>query len=307
MAQVFISYSSVNKRFARRLAGSLRHAGHNVWLDEWNIRVGDSIPAKIGMGIDDADYVAVVLSEQSVKSGWVESEWQTKYWEEISKRRVSVLPVLLNDCIVPPLLQRKKYADFRRHYESGLIELTQAMGHPPNTEGIKRFYTDFVDIEADWVNLFKHTKDLDVLCMYSETWRNTYLKYLRAIIVNGGRIRLIIPDFETSPTRLAWSSERFGMTPSQLRDRTTQAVTAYAALGKNVFVYATSAQFTHASYLFDSEGILALYSYRTERVPTPAIWACEGDLLSFLRADFTFLLRSKRTRQLYPASRRPRR
>ena len=47
---VFLSYSSKDKEIVRPLAERLRADGLRVWLDDWEIRPGDSIPAKIEKG-----------------------------------------------------------------------------------------------------------------------------------------------------------------------------------------------------------------------------------------------------------------
>ena len=44
---VFPSHSSKDKAIVRPLAERLRSDGLRVWLDEWTIKPGDSIPAKI--------------------------------------------------------------------------------------------------------------------------------------------------------------------------------------------------------------------------------------------------------------------
>jgi predicted nucleotide-binding protein len=74
MRTVFISYSSKDRDFAERLAADLRASGVGVWFDQWEIKVGDSITKKINDGIHDNDYLAVVLSPDSVASDWVRKE-----------------------------------------------------------------------------------------------------------------------------------------------------------------------------------------------------------------------------------------
>ena len=46
----------------------------------------------------------------------------------------------------------------------------------------------------------------------------------------------------------------------------------------------------HAIYLFSHQAILALYAICSERIPTPALLASEGGLLSFMRMDLDRLL-----------------
>ena len=44
---VFLSHSSKDEAVVRPLAERLRADGLRVWLDEWEIKPGDSIPTKI--------------------------------------------------------------------------------------------------------------------------------------------------------------------------------------------------------------------------------------------------------------------
>jgi predicted nucleotide-binding protein len=74
MRTVFISYSNKDRDFAEKLAADLRASGVGVWFDQWEIKVGDSITQKINDGIHDNDYLAVVLSPDSVASPWVRKE-----------------------------------------------------------------------------------------------------------------------------------------------------------------------------------------------------------------------------------------
>jgi hypothetical protein len=133
--RVFISHSSVDKLAAKWISVDLSNKGHRPWLDEWEIKIGESIPSKIARGLDDCDAVVVLLSPHSVNSGWVEREWQSIYWDEVAKGEILVLPVLLEDCEIPRLLKMKKYADFRKGTSQALRDLSDALldaGAGPN-------------------------------------------------------------------------------------------------------------------------------------------------------------------------------
>ncbi|MGL4430798.1 MAG: toll/interleukin-1 receptor domain-containing protein [Silvania sp.] len=104
------------------------------WLDEWNIKFGDSIPEKISIGLEEVDFIVVILSENAVTSKWVEREWHTKYWNEIQHGRVHVLPVLLKECKIPELLKTKKYADFRNNSNIELRDLLSAIENLSNKQ-----------------------------------------------------------------------------------------------------------------------------------------------------------------------------
>jgi hypothetical protein len=125
--RVFLSHSSKDKQFVNRIATDLAKLNVAPWLDSWHIRAGESIPQKISSGIKDSECVVVFLSKNAVASHWVEREWQAKYWDEIQRNQVLVIPALMEDCEIPQLLRAKKYADFREDYDQGLQELLLAL------------------------------------------------------------------------------------------------------------------------------------------------------------------------------------
>jgi hypothetical protein len=125
--RAFLSHASKDKAVVNQIATDLAKLGVAPWLDEWKIRAGESIPQKISLGIKDSECVIVFLSRNAIASKWVEREWQTKYWDEIQRNEVLVIPVLLEDCEIPELLKTKKFADFREDYNDGLTELVLSL------------------------------------------------------------------------------------------------------------------------------------------------------------------------------------
>lgn len=126
MGSVFISYSSKDRAFAERLTFDLKAKGLRVWYDQWELKVGDSLIDKISAGIRAQDYLVAVLSRASVSSEWVRKELSAALMRELGEKRVVVLPVLIEDCKIPPLISDKVYADFRGDYRSGLNKLLGA-------------------------------------------------------------------------------------------------------------------------------------------------------------------------------------
>jgi hypothetical protein len=127
---VFLSYSKSDKEFVRVLARDLEAAGVRVWFDEGQIQVGDSLVDKIGQAITEVDFLAVVLSQNSVRSEWVKREVEISLTREFADRNVAVLPILKEDCEVPPFLKGKAYADFRSpaQYTEGMTALLKRLG-----------------------------------------------------------------------------------------------------------------------------------------------------------------------------------
>jgi TIR domain-containing protein len=91
---IFISHSSKDKWFVRRDADDLKMLGHKIWLDERNIKVGQSIPRAIQQGLEQCAFVIIFLSPNSVFSHWVEIEWIAKFMIEVESGTVKILPGL---------------------------------------------------------------------------------------------------------------------------------------------------------------------------------------------------------------------
>jgi hypothetical protein len=49
---VFLSHSAKDRAVVREIAEQLRKDGVKMWLDEWVLKPGDSIPAKIEEGVE---------------------------------------------------------------------------------------------------------------------------------------------------------------------------------------------------------------------------------------------------------------
>jgi hypothetical protein len=135
MSSIFLSHTHSDKLFARKLTVDLRRQGHIVWIDEAEIEISDSLIEKIREGIDRVDFIAVILSQESVNSEWVKRELDLASNREIDEKRVAVLPLLLEDVELPGFLKGKLYADFRDEakYNDSLSLLLRKLGpsRPP--------------------------------------------------------------------------------------------------------------------------------------------------------------------------------
>ena len=129
MPSVFLCHNSKDKPFVRELADRLKSDGVRVWLDEAELNIGDSLIEKISGGIEDMEYVAVIISKNSIISHWVQKEISLAMSKEIVGPRVTVLPILVNKCSLPEALADKVYADFtlRENYEDEYSKLLRAM------------------------------------------------------------------------------------------------------------------------------------------------------------------------------------
>ncbi len=112
---IFISYSRKDSAFVDTLAANLVRARHNVWMDRWELSIGDSITQKIEENLTESSAILVVVSSHSVESPWCKRELTAGLVRELEERKTLVLPLVIDDCALPLFLRDKLYADFRRN------------------------------------------------------------------------------------------------------------------------------------------------------------------------------------------------
>ncbi|BAY44255.1 hypothetical protein SAMD00079811_18510 [Scytonema sp. HK-05] len=129
IVSVFLSHNKEDKPFVRKLARDLDNHGVKIWLDEAEIKVGESLIGKIRSGLDKVDYVAVILSPNSIASSWVQREVDVAMNQEIMGKRVKVLPIMYRKCELPGFLLGKLYADFTEEsrYEDAFEKLVRSI------------------------------------------------------------------------------------------------------------------------------------------------------------------------------------
>ena len=118
---VFVSYSRQDQSFVRMLVDRLLQSGISVFYDEADIAVGQSLADSLHRAIQNAKYVLVVMSPDYFASSWGKRELALGLQQEFESDRTKVIPLLLRDCEISPLLMTKVYADFQ---DSGLFEQT---------------------------------------------------------------------------------------------------------------------------------------------------------------------------------------
>jgi len=125
MPGVFLSHSSADKPFVRRLASDL--IGHDipVWFDEWELELGQQLISELVRGIDDSSLLLILLSPSSVQSSWVQQELAGALAREqaLGVSRQFIVPVLVSDCDVPPAIAGRIWVDFRKGYYESLDRL----------------------------------------------------------------------------------------------------------------------------------------------------------------------------------------
>lgn len=125
--KVFLSHSSKDKDLVISVALDLNERGITTWLDAFDILPGESIISKINQGLENCEFILLFLSKNSIKSSWVMKEWETLLWDEINSNKIRIIPIKLEDCEIPKILQTKKYIDFSIDYNNGITQLVNAI------------------------------------------------------------------------------------------------------------------------------------------------------------------------------------
>lgn len=124
---LFLCHASEDKPFVDRLCAFLDDQQVDVWYDRREIRVGESIVRRISDGLDAASHLVIVLSRVAVTKEWVLKELSAALMRQLQSSAITVLPLVVEDCRIPPLLADIKFADCRTDHSRGFRELLEAL------------------------------------------------------------------------------------------------------------------------------------------------------------------------------------
>lgn len=109
---VFLSHSSKDLDVVRDVAERLRADGLRVWFDEWEIRAGDSIPAKIEEGLEHSRVLVLCMSANAFGSDWAQLESGTfRFRDPLNKER-RFIPLRLDEAPIKGSLAQFLYINW---------------------------------------------------------------------------------------------------------------------------------------------------------------------------------------------------
>jgi hypothetical protein len=91
----FISYSSKDQEFCRRLHSRMRAEHLRVWFAPEDVKGGEKLGEQIDRAIQMHDRLLIVLSEESLKSKWVMTEIRRARKTELREGRRKLFPIRL--------------------------------------------------------------------------------------------------------------------------------------------------------------------------------------------------------------------
>lgn len=181
MLKAFISHSSKDKPFVRKLKEDLNFNDIETWLDEDELKVGDQLSDSLMNGITESTHFIIVLSNNIKGSDWVQLELDEAIKSFDKKILQKVIPVVLRDTEIPIQLNEMLRADFSKITfiikddkatsigDAYAIELTKIINSIKFNKDVKLLEKEKTDLvrEADEQNTTpKRTK---VNCFYEIT------------------------------------------------------------------------------------------------------------------------------------------
>ncbi len=136
---IFLAHASVDAPFARRLGTHLATFGARMWVEDAEMRAGDSLLARLGGVEGDPTHLAIVLSPEATLSAWLR--------DELERVRDGIEPLLIyyRPCDLPDFLRGEEYVDFTRGfgYDDVLFSLVRDLGlHSGTFDEMRVLLTD---------------------------------------------------------------------------------------------------------------------------------------------------------------------
>lgn len=137
----FISYSSEDQEFAQRLYKDLFSNGVDCFFGPADLEIGERFPESIEREIRRKEKLVVVLSKNSIKSRWVETEVRAALELEDKRHRRILLPIAIDDEVISTRRawaaqinrerQIGKFFDWNsaEGYSAGMEQLLSALKH----------------------------------------------------------------------------------------------------------------------------------------------------------------------------------
>jgi hypothetical protein len=107
MAQIFVSYSRKDRKFAYPLVTDLSRLGADAWIDREDIRPSQDWADVIQRALDECRLMIVIVSPDSMSSPNVADEW--KYYKSLQK---PLLPILYKPAEMHFQLHSLQHIDF---------------------------------------------------------------------------------------------------------------------------------------------------------------------------------------------------
>lgn len=156
----FISYSQNDREKVSLFANILLQNNYDVWMNINDINYGESILSSTVPEITKADIYMLFISCHSVQSPWLSEELDFALSQNEKDSRHQIIPVLLDDQVIPIMLSGRMYIDASKSIQHALDKFNNEFGdltfpQSPTLSGItfelsKETYRSFGAFDPDF-------------------------------------------------------------------------------------------------------------------------------------------------------------
>jgi hypothetical protein len=113
----FISYSSKDEAFVKKLYNDLQREGISCFYAPEDLKIGDRIRQTLNDAVGSSNKLLLILSKNSIDSGWVEFEVETALEREQKEKVTLLFPVMIDHKVMST--KRSWAASLRRQRHIG--------------------------------------------------------------------------------------------------------------------------------------------------------------------------------------------
>jgi hypothetical protein len=111
MKDFFISYNRHDRTIAEWIAWILEDAGFSVVIQAWDFGAGRNFVLEMQNAASEAERTIAVLSDTSLKSGYVQAEWAAAFRQDPTGKERSLIPIRVRPCKLTGLWASLVYID----------------------------------------------------------------------------------------------------------------------------------------------------------------------------------------------------
>ena len=123
---VFLSYSTKDKKTVHALAKRLKKDGVRVWLDDWVIQSGEDTGKAIARGVEKSRTLVICMSPDYFESEWGNLEHHSMLFRDPTNAKRRFLPLLIRECNIPDIIGQFSEIDWRTSGDAIYAKLLRA-------------------------------------------------------------------------------------------------------------------------------------------------------------------------------------
>jgi len=173
--KVFISHSSKDKKFVRKLKNCLNENSISTWFDENQLDLGDSLINKLELALDESSHLVIVLSPSSVESEWVKYELKKAIKNSRTGLMNKIIPIKYRECSIPEELSDLLHADLSKEvvlpegnevkfisdgFDPFFLKLVRSLKNTAKTISKTEKTEIITSIKSSQVEIVKHSKTI---------------------------------------------------------------------------------------------------------------------------------------------------